>query len=122
MNPDTLQQNVEMATTITVYLVIVWAFVTLPVQIAKRRGVSTSRIVAIEFLSVLGMFVGLTWFIAMWKACFTPREKHPPFDPRCFSTESERLRGEIWTKLWGLTNEELTRTKEFVDAFARKMA
>ena len=54
-----------------IFLIIIWF---LPVLIAKKRQIDDIGIVKI--LSFLGVFLGITWIVALCMACFKDKNKN----------------------------------------------
>lgn len=53
---------------------ILWIVISIPCWIAATRGVSSQTISSIRLLSILGLFFGLTWLVALVWACLAPIE------------------------------------------------
>jgi len=57
-------------------VILLWLFYTIinvPISIAKGKGIRGSNLTAITILSWLGVFLGITWIIALILACVSDK-------------------------------------------------
>jgi len=70
----------EMIATLLLVAVVLFLWVSmayLPIGVAKSRGISEDHLGTVRLLAILGLFIGVTWIVALILACVYP-PKAPP--------------------------------------------
>jgi len=67
-------------------IIIIIAIFFLPVRIGRWRNISENHMLIVKILSIIGIFTGITWLIALILACVLPSTS-PPL-PQSFTTET----------------------------------
>ncbi len=67
-----MDESVRLIVTVVLLVLGCWLVFSMPIWIAKDRKVSEQTIKSIRILSVLGLFFGITWLVALIWACLAP--------------------------------------------------
>ena len=59
---------------------LAWFIIKIPISIAENRSVKPETLASIRLLSILGLFLGIPWVVAVCWACIAPPEEFPDDD------------------------------------------
>ena len=54
---------------------LAWFIIKIPISIAENRSVKPETLASIRLLSILGLFLGIPWIVAVCWACIAPPEE-----------------------------------------------